>query len=279
MGKKNLFLRIILLLMVVGVGFIAFRSAGAASEPEIGPYTEIQLPLEDLPALPEDQVYNPVVELTSGEPSRPTVSLPDDHSLDDRATAVAHFPQESLTGPYLQVLYVLEDPREVPLARYAYNNSDGVVKPVADMEQLAGHSLKTINVYVKVQNLNSQPLTDPLIASEHTDTSWPALYVSPLSLELRDLAIPLLGSGVCRWHRALHVAGGDRRGRRSGGGGIIQSSCLCTSQALVLRRRKHAPTWRGPGRLDQLPGPGCTARTAAGQGPAQVYEGTGGRYF
>ena len=188
MGKKNLFLRIILLLMVVGVGFIAFRSAGAASEPEIGPYTEIQLPLEDLPALPEDQVYNPVVELTSGEPSRPTVSLPDDHSLDDRATAVAHFPQESLTGPYLQVLYVLEDPREVPLARYAYNNSDGVVKPVADMEQLAGHSLKTINVYVKVQNLNSQPLTDPLIASEHTDTSWPALYVSLLSLELEGIS-------------------------------------------------------------------------------------------
>ncbi len=185
---RTLVLSAIILFSLSVLSPLALPSADAASEPEIGPYTEIQLPLEDLPALPEDQVYNPVVELTSGEPSRPTLSLPDDHSLDDRATAVAHFPQESLTGPYLQVLYVLEDPREVPLARYVYNSSDGVVKPVADMELLSGHSLKTINIYVKVQNLNSQPLTDPLIASEHTDTKWPELYVSPLSLELEGIS-------------------------------------------------------------------------------------------
>ncbi len=194
MGKKYLILRIILLVIVVGVGFYAVRSAGASSGAEIGPYTEIRVPLEDLPALPEDQVYNPVVELTSGEPiRRPSYDpdgnpLPADHSLDTLATAVAWHSEEELTRPYLQVLYVLEDPREVPLARYAYNSEDGVVLPTSDMELLAGHSLKTINVYVKTQNFSSQPIPDPLLSSEYADTGWPALYVSPLNVELEGIS-------------------------------------------------------------------------------------------
>ena len=193
------FLRFVLLLLVGGV-FFAIRSAGAASEPGIGPYTVINLPLEDLPALPEDQVYNPVVELTSGEKSRRPGHLPDsellsgDHSLDTLATAVAHSEEYGLdhdpsqSDPFLQVLYVLEDPREVPLARFAYNSADGVVLPAADMEQLASQSLKTINVYVKVQNLNIKPLTDPLLFSEYADSDWPALYISPLNLELEGIS-------------------------------------------------------------------------------------------
>ncbi|MCK5794262.1 MAG: hypothetical protein KAH12_06135 [Anaerolineales bacterium] len=189
-----LILRIILLLVVSGGGLFAIRSIDAASEPQIGPYTEIQPPLEDLPALPEDQVYNPVVELTAGEPiRRPSYDtdgnlLTDDHSLDTLATAVAWHSEEELTRPYLQVLYVLEDPREVPLARYAYNSEAGVILPDDDMEQLAGQKLKTINVYVKTYNFSSQPVNDPLLASEYADTSWPALYVSPLNIELEGIS-------------------------------------------------------------------------------------------
>ncbi len=189
-----LILRIILLLVVSGGALFTIRSIDAASEPQIGPYTEIQLPLEDLPALPEDQVYNPVVELTSGEPiRRPSYDpdgnpLPDDHSLDTLATSVAWHSEEELTRPYLQVLYVLDDPREVPLARYAYNSEDGVVLPVDDMEQLARQNLKTINVYVKIQNFSNQPLVDPLLASEFADSDWPALYVSPLNIELEGIS-------------------------------------------------------------------------------------------
>jgi len=189
-----LILRIILLLVVSGGGLFAIRSIDAASEPQIGPYTEIQLPLEDLPALPEDQVYNPVVELTSGEPIRRPISdpygnpLPEDYSLDALATAVAWHLEEESTQPFLQVLYVLDDPREVPLARYAYNSEAGVILPADDMEQLAGQNLKTINVYVKIQNFSSQPLADPLFASEFADSDWPALYVSPLNIELEGIS-------------------------------------------------------------------------------------------
>jgi len=189
-----LILRIILLLVVSGGALFAIRSTDAASEPQIGPYTVIPLSLEDLPALPEGQIYNPVVELTSGEPIRlPSYlpggqPLPDNYSLNTLATAEAWDSQEELTQPFLQVLYVLDDPREVPLARYVYNSEDGVALPAADMELLAGHGLKTINVYVKTQNFSSQPMPDPLLASEFADSDWPALYVSPLNVELEGIS-------------------------------------------------------------------------------------------
>jgi len=193
-------LRLLILFALSGLGFIVLRPAGAAPEPQIGPYTVINLPIEDLPALPADRVYNPVVELTSGEQSRPPKhlpggrSLPADYSLDTLATAVAHSNSYDLdydlsqAGPFFQVLYVLDDPREVPLARYTYNSKDGVVLPAADMELLAGHSLKTINVYVKVQNFSSQPIPDPLFSSKLADSDWPALYISPLNLELEGIS-------------------------------------------------------------------------------------------
>ncbi len=203
-GKKwldpeLLILRIILLLVVSGGALFAIRSTGAASEPQIGPYTEIRLPLEDLPALPEDRVYNPVIALTSGEQIYPPRYYPDgpfpvDYSLDDLAAGVAHSKEYDLdydlsqSDPFLQVLYVFNDPREVPLARYAYNSADGVVLPAADMKLLAGHSLKTINVYVKTQNFSSQPMPDPLFTSELADPNWPALYVSPLNVELEGIS-------------------------------------------------------------------------------------------
>ena len=132
--------------------------------------------------------------MTSGEPIRRPISdpygnpLPEDYSLDALATAVAWHLEEESTQPFLQVLYVLDDPREVPLARYAYNSEAGVVLPADDMEQLAGQNLKTINVYVKIQNFSSQPLADPLFASEFADSDWPALYVSPLNIELEGIS-------------------------------------------------------------------------------------------
>ena len=60
-------------------------SAKAAGNSPIGPYTEILIPFGDLPALNEDLAYHPVID-------------------------------QYESGATLQVMYVLEDPRDVPMA-------------------------------------------------------------------------------------------------------------------------------------------------------------------
>ncbi|MCK4795161.1 MAG: hypothetical protein KAV87_66135, partial [Desulfobacteraceae bacterium] len=87
-------------LMLLAGKLLAESSTKAAGNSPVGPYTEIQLPLEDLPALNDNLVYNPVLD---------------------------QYP----SGASLQIMYVLDDPRNVPLARYAYNKSGyGIISPV-----------------------------------------------------------------------------------------------------------------------------------------------------
>ena len=120
------------------------RSARADSY-IIGPYTEILLPLEDLPALNEALAFHPVID-------------------------------QYESGATLQIMYVLEDPRDVPLARYAYYDGDfGVIAPndlpvsSADipeyqerMDEIAASNPKTINVYIRVNAPANQSVPDPL---------------------------------------------------------------------------------------------------------------------
>jgi hypothetical protein len=138
----------------------------------IGPYTEIQLPLEDLPALNENLVFNPVID-----------------QYKSRAT--------------LQVLYVLDDPRDVPLARFAFlDEQEGVIAPnnlpasyvdipeyQERLDEINSTSPKTINVYIRVEAPANQSVPDPLFedlkmrineAGEYThpyEPSRPAILV------------------------------------------------------------------------------------------------------
>jgi hypothetical protein len=137
------------------------RSARADSS-IIGPYTEIQLPLEDLPALNENLAFHPVID-------------------------------QYESGATLQIMYVLEDPREVPLARYAYYSEDlGVIAPndlpsQSDipenherMEEILFYNPKTTNVYVRVMAPADQSVPDPLLEDPYVGfniSNRPALLV------------------------------------------------------------------------------------------------------
>lgn len=134
------------------------RSAQADSS-VIGPYTEILIPLEDLPALNEGLVYNPEISLE---------------------------PYEEYDTVLIQILSVLDDPREVPLARFAHNGASGVVSPTSgDLDKMARYDLKTINVYIRSRFLVDSLKPDPFLAPEPAgyDTNWPAinLYVEALA--------------------------------------------------------------------------------------------------
>jgi len=126
-------------------GVQAAKRAGASDDPPVGPYTEIRLPLEDLPEPNQDLVYNPVID---------------------------QYP----SGMTLQVLHVLKDPRDVPMARFAYYStaSDSIVPP-------NNYYPNTVNVYVRVQAPEDRSVHDPVFASYYQDLplgSTPALHVS-----------------------------------------------------------------------------------------------------
>jgi len=136
------FIRFGFLLVLVSLAF-GITNAQADSS-VIGPYTEILIPFEELPALNEDLAYHPVIDQYKSEAT-------------------------------LQVLYVLEDPRDVPLARYVYYKDDyGVIAPnniptqwseySTELEEVKSFSPKTINVYVRVQAPADQQVPDPLFA-------------------------------------------------------------------------------------------------------------------
>ncbi len=167
-GKKNLFIfEFGIPLLFACLVVLAFGDARAGSENPIGPYTEIQLPLEDLPALNEGLVYHPVIDTSD-------LSIVND--LDSMLYD---------SGAVLQVLYVLEDPRDVPLARYASNTGSGVFLPEENL--INKDNLKTINVYVRLQAQPHRAARDPILSSELIDLDWPALYVVPLSYEMEGV--------------------------------------------------------------------------------------------
>jgi hypothetical protein len=152
MVNKTRYLLVFLTLPLLFSGAVVNDRAGASSGSVIGPYTEIQLPLEDLPALNEDLVYNPVID---------------------------QYP----SGATLQVLYVLEDPRDVPLARFAYNSEDfGVIAPTnipaewlnfpennEKLKELISFNPEVINVYIRVRAPEDQQVVDPVFAGQDPD--------------------------------------------------------------------------------------------------------------
>lgn len=182
------------------------RSARADS-PIIGPYTEIQLPLEDLPALNENLAYHPIID-------------------------------QYESGATLQIMYVLEDPREVPLARYAYFTEDeGVIAPndlpsmidrpeyTQEMEEILSQNPRTINVYVRAMAPADQSVPDPLFGDlERLDSEGngfirpynpnrPALVVYfPGSGHPLNCAVPEYINGPEPYHLPPEISGGNAVG-------------------------------------------------------------------
>lgn len=141
-------LRVLIIVVIVATGLSGAVAVGRAQESTdssvIGPYTEIVLPLEDLPALNENLAFHPIID-------------------------------QYESGATLQIMYVLEDPRDVPLARYAYyTEGEGVIAPndlpsqsdipeyTQEMEEILSQNPKNINVYVRAMAPADQSVPDPL---------------------------------------------------------------------------------------------------------------------
>ncbi len=153
--------------LLAGLLLILFASTEIAQRaqanpvPVIGPYTEINLPLEDLPSIHPQTLYNPVIDDYPG-------------------------------GASLQILYVVEDPRDVPLARFGYwdQRFQAAVGPIHNIrpdhevynEIIAGLEKihpQTINVYLRVQAPDNTQAEDPLInVANEFDRVRPALNIS-----------------------------------------------------------------------------------------------------
>lgn len=157
--KTRTILAGLLLILLSSSGII--HQAQASPDPPIGPYTEINLPLEDLPAINPNTLYNPVIDDYPG-------------------------------GASLQILYVIEDPRDVPLARFGYWNErfQAAVGPIRNIlpdhegynetiTKLQKIHPKTINIYLQVQAPDNAQAVDPLIdVTNEFDRVRPALNIS-----------------------------------------------------------------------------------------------------
>lgn len=188
----------IVFILALSLGAISFvQLAGARERPPIGPYTDIRLPINGLPKLNLNLVFNPQND---------------------------QYP----SGANLQILYVVEDFRDVPLARFAYSSQEnnGVVSPTLfpasawdelapgltsyteELERLEQSNPKTINVYVRVQAPPEKFIEDPVFgdyyqdkpfggtfANLHTSGGRPNLYIYHLSkTNDRD---PVFNSYLC----------------------------------------------------------------------------------
>lgn len=181
-------------LILVSLVLIPASSTGATTEEKIGPYTVINLPLEDLPEYDPGFFYNPII---------------------------SDFPG----GGSLQVLYVLKDPRDVPLVRYGYwdQNRGLVVGPndefpggftyVEKLDAILDLDPITINVYVRVQAPDDTAAPDPLFGGEERQAR-PILYVpidGPYRAELSTLscAVPEYATGISPYAFTPGVDGRD----------------------------------------------------------------------
>jgi len=156
--KKQVFLLafVIPLSLLLGAASV-WKHAEAGEGVSIGPYTEIRLPLGDLPEPNLKMTFHPVID---------------------------QYP----SGASLQILHVLEDPREVPLARFAYHSqaNGGVMAPTnfptedwidgqsntsyaEELQRLKSEETKAINVYVRAQAPENKVAQDPLFSSYYND--------------------------------------------------------------------------------------------------------------
>lgn len=216
MKFKSIWLFVTGLVLILGNSAVQeSRNVLASTDdpPGIGPYTEIQLPLEDLPALNENLAFHPVIDSYPG-------------------------------GATLQVMYVLEDPRDVPMARFAYNSKNfGVVAPInrpasgagspeydALSAELQSYSPKTINVYVRVQAPDDQKVSDPLLAAQNINhdegyftghrynEDRPALFTIPIFSDLEEFSLfpcsaTEYADGTSPYPLPAEIDGGDAVGK------------------------------------------------------------------
>jgi hypothetical protein len=132
--------------------FVSSELAGAAKS-EIGPYDIVKLPLGSVPEPPVDTIFHPEF-------------------------------QDPASGAFVQVLRVVEDPREIPLDRWLYSNPSGedvILHPSAQDWRVrfedAEHT--TLAVYVRVRAPSDHPLDDPFLTLRNTwenlSNTWPPL--------------------------------------------------------------------------------------------------------
>jgi len=145
-------------------GVSLWKYAEAGEGVSVGPYTEIQLPLEDLEEPNPELTFYPVID---------------------------QYP----CGASLQVLYVLEDPMEVPLARFAYISQakDSVMAPTnfptedwidgldntsyaQELQRLKTENPKAINVYLRVKAPEGETVTDPIFFSYYNDALFEVTF-------------------------------------------------------------------------------------------------------
>lgn len=174
-------LRSFVIIVVITLSLGGIVSVGQAQESAdstvIGPYTVIQLPLEDLPALNENLAFHPIID-------------------------------QYESGATLQIMYVLEDPRDVPLARYAYFTEDrGVIAPndlpstidrpeyTQEMEEILSQNPKTINVYVRAMAPADQSVPDPLFGDLERLDSEGNGFIRPYNPNRPALVVYFPGSG------------------------------------------------------------------------------------
>ncbi|MBD3306333.1 hypothetical protein GF348_08140, partial [candidate division KSB3 bacterium] len=155
-GKSRFLTLLLIAILIIGV-LVSIRPARADGDPLLGPYTAIQLPLDALPSPDKDLTYNPEINDYPG-------------------------------GVSLQILQVLKDPREVPLARFAYYSpaNGGVMAPTnfptdqwidglgntsyaKELQRLKGENPQAINVYVRIQAPDDTAVPDPVFARYYSD--------------------------------------------------------------------------------------------------------------
>jgi hypothetical protein len=165
------FIIIVVIVMSLSGAVAVGQAQESADSLVVGPYTEILLPLGDLPPLNEYLVYNPTLDQPYTEVVEVSeYSEENDYYISWRETE--YFER----GAALQILYVLDDPRSVPKARFAYYSSlsERVIPP-------NNYNPKTVNVYVRVRAPEDKSVHDPIFAGYYEVLplgSTPALYVS-----------------------------------------------------------------------------------------------------
>jgi len=126
-----------------------------AAKSEIGPYDVVELPLGSIPEPPVDTIFQPEF-------------------------------QDPASGAFVQVLRVVEDPREIPLDRWLYSNpsgEDAILHPSAqdwrDRFEDAEHT--TLAVYVRVRAPSDHTVNDPFLTPRNTgenlSNTWPPLGI------------------------------------------------------------------------------------------------------
>jgi len=127
-----------------------------ASTTKIGPYDVVKLPLSSVPEPPVDTIFHPEF-------------------------------QDPASGAFVQVLRVVEDPREIPLDRWLYSKplgEDAILHPSAQdwRGRFEDAENTTLAVYMRVRAPSDHPVDDPFFMpeniGENPSDAWPPLEMA-----------------------------------------------------------------------------------------------------